>query len=93
MARFTGVPDDEIFTQIIDYGNDYPKGEAVSLGQVSYGELMSGAIRFNGQEIPTVPLSSRIRALEIAQCLKGWIEKGEFLLGEAQAPLPSVARS
>ena len=91
MARFTGVSDDEIFTQIVDYGNDYPKGEAVSLGQVSYGELMSGTIRFNGQEIPTVPLSSRIRAHEIAQCLKDWIEKGEFLLGEAQAPLPSVA--
>lgn len=93
MARFTGVPDDEIFTQVIDYGEDYPKGEAVSLGQVSYGELMSGTIRFNGEEIPTVPLSSRIRALEIAQCLKGWIEKGEFLLGEAQAPLPSAAHA
>jgi uncharacterized protein (DUF39 family) len=26
MARYTGVSDDEIFTQVIDYGNDYPKG-------------------------------------------------------------------
>ena len=90
IARFTGVSDQEIFTQIIDYGNDYPKGEATSLGQVSYAELKSGTIRFNGQEVPSVPLSSQVRALEIANILKGWIEKGEFLLTEPQAMIPSV---
>ncbi len=88
MARFTGVTDEDLFTQIIDYGNDYPKGEAAGLGQVSYAELMSGSIRFNGQDLATVPLSSRTRALEIAETLKRWIEKGEFLLGEPQERLP-----
>ncbi|MBW2114755.1 MAG: homocysteine biosynthesis protein [Deltaproteobacteria bacterium] len=82
MARFTGISDEEIFTRIIDYGNDYPQGEATSLGQVSYAELKSGMIRFNGQDVPSVPLSSYVRALEIAHILKGWIEKGEFLLTE-----------
>lgn len=90
MARFTGVSDEELFTQIIDYGNDYPKGEAVSLGQVSYAELKSGTIRFNGQDVPTVPVSSYLRALEIAQILKEWIEKGEFFLGEPQELLPTI---
>ena len=90
MARFTGVSDEEIHTQIIDYGIDYPKGEGTSLGQVSYAELKSGTIRFNGQEIPTSPLSSYVRALEIALILKGWIEKGEFLLTEPQEMLPTV---
>ena len=91
IARFTGVSDDEIFTQIIDYGKDYPKGEGRSLGQVSYAELKSGGIKFRGKEVPTVPLSSHIRALEIATILKGWIEKKEFLLTEPQEMLPSVS--
>ncbi len=89
MARFTGVMDEDLFTQIIDYGKDYPKGEASSLGQVSYAELMSGSIRFNGQDLAAVPLSSRSRALEIAETLKSWIDKGQFLLAEAQEMLPN----
>jgi uncharacterized protein (DUF39 family) len=92
MARYTGVSDEELFTQIIDYGNDYPKGEATSLGRVSYAELKSGTISFNGQEVQTVPVSSRMRALEIAEILKGWIEKGKFFLTEGQEMLPTVKR-
>ena len=91
LARFTGVSDEEIFTNLIDYGNDYPKGEASSLGQVSYQELKSGVIHFNGQEVPTVPLSSYVRALEIARILKEWIEKARFLLTEPNEPLPTVS--
>ncbi|MFH1480814.1 MAG: homocysteine biosynthesis protein [Pseudomonadota bacterium] len=93
MARFTGVSDEEIRTQIIDYGKAYPKGEATSLGQVSYAELKSGTIRFDGQDLPTVPISSYARALEIARTLKGWIEKGDFLLGEPQEMLPTAERT
>jgi uncharacterized protein (DUF39 family) len=90
MARYTGVSDEELSTQLIDYGNDYPKGEAKSLGQVSYAELKSGTIQFNGQEVLTVPLSSYVRALEIARLLKSWIEKGKFLLTEPINMIPSV---
>lgn len=90
MARYTGVGDEDIFTQVIDYGNDYPKGEAKSLGRVSYAELKSGNIKFNGKEIPTAPISSHIRAVEIADILKSWIDKGDFLLTEPQVMLPSV---
>jgi len=90
MARFTGISDEELFTQIIDYGNDYPKGKAKSLGRVSYAELKSGVIRFKGQDVPTVPLSSYVKALEISRILKSWIEKGEFFLTEPQEMLPTV---
>jgi len=90
IARYTGVSDEELSTQVIDYGNDYPKGEAKSLGQVSYAELKSGTIQFKGQEVPTVPLSSYVRALEIARLLKSWIEKGEFLLTEPVNMIPTV---
>ena len=86
------MSDEEIFTQIIDYGNDYPKGEGVSLGRVSYAELKSGTIKFRGREVQAVPLSSHIRALEIANTVKEWIQKGEFLLTEPQVMLPTVER-
>jgi len=89
MAEFTGVSDENIFTQVIDYGNDYPKGEGKSLAQVSYAELKSGFIRVNGQEIPSVPLSSHKRALEIANILKDWVEKGDLLLTQPLETLPS----
>ncbi|MDY6881701.1 MAG: homocysteine biosynthesis protein [Thermodesulfobacteriota bacterium] len=90
MARYTGVSDEEIFTQIIDYGNDYPLGQGKSLGQVSYAELKSGTIRFNRQDILTAPLSSYVKALEIAHILKEWIEKGDFLLSAPIEPLPAA---
>jgi L-aspartate semialdehyde sulfurtransferase len=60
------------------------------LGYVTYGQLRSGEIAFNGKEITTAPLSSYPMALEIAQTLKKWIDSGQFRLGEAQETLPSV---
>jgi len=89
MARCTGISDEEIFTQIVDYGNDYPQGKGTSLGQVSYAELKSGTIHFRGQDISTAPVSSYVRAQEIAGILKGWIEKGDFLITEPQEMLPA----
>jgi uncharacterized protein (DUF39 family) len=88
IAEHTAISDEEIFTQIIDYGNDYPKGVSKSYGQVSYAELKSGSIKLNGQEVPTVPLSSVVRAREIADVLKKRISQGEFMIGEPQFTLP-----
>jgi uncharacterized protein (DUF39 family) len=90
IAAFTGISDDEIFTQIVDYGQDYPAGAAKSLGQVSYAELKSGVIRFQGKSVPTVPLSSLVRAREIAETLKDWIRQGRFRLSEPQFTLPAT---
>lgn len=90
MVQFTAVSDDEIFTRIVDYGHDYPQGISKTYGTVSYSELKSGTIRANGKEVPTVPLSSVVRAREIAETLKKWIQKGKFTLGEPQELLPSV---
>lgn len=88
MAHYTGVSDEELFTQVIDYGKDYPKGNSRSMAQVSYAELKSGSITVDGETIVTVPLSSIVRAREIADTLKAWIQKGDFLLGEPQMTLP-----
>jgi uncharacterized protein (DUF39 family) len=88
IAGYTGISDQDIVTQIVDYGNDYPKGVSRSYGQVSYAELKSGFIKLNGQEVPTVPLSSLVKAREIADILKKKIAQGDFILGEPQFTLP-----
>ncbi len=90
IASYTGISDDDIFTQITDYGNDYPNGISKSYGQVSYAQLKSGFITFRDKKIPTVPLSSFSKAREIADILKEWISKGRFFLGEPQFTLPDV---
>jgi uncharacterized protein (DUF39 family) len=84
MLKFTSVSDEEIFTQIIDYGHDYPKGISKSYGQVSYAELKSGTIKIKGEDVPTVPLSSMVKARKIADILKSEIQKSRFYIGVPQ---------
>jgi L-aspartate semialdehyde sulfurtransferase len=88
IVQYTAISDDEIFTQIVDYGNDYPNGISRSYGQVSYSGLKSGSIQINGKQVPTVPLSSMVKARQIADILKTWISEGKFYLGEPQFTLP-----
>jgi uncharacterized protein (DUF39 family) len=89
IVQYTAVSDEELFTQIVDYGHDYPNGISKSYGQVSYAELKSGHIKFRGEDIPSVPLSSMVRAREIAGILKTWISNGKFFVGEPQFTLPT----
>jgi uncharacterized protein (DUF39 family) len=51
--------------------------------------LKRGTLTLDGKEVPTVPLSSMVRAREIAQHLKQWIATGQFLLGEPVELLPT----
>jgi len=91
IVKYTAIKDEDIYTQIVDYSKDYPEGGPIqSLGEVNYKQLKSGKIRFNGREIPTTPLSSYPKARKIAGILREWIQKGEFLLGEPQQPLPTA---
>jgi uncharacterized protein (DUF39 family) len=89
IVQYTAVSDEELFTQIVDYGHDYANGISKSYGQVSYAELKSGHINFKGEDVSTVPLSSVVRAREIAELLKKWILKGKFIIGEPQFTLPT----
>jgi uncharacterized protein (DUF39 family) len=86
---FTGISDEDIVTQVKDYSFTLQD----PICEVNYAQLRSGTIRVQGREIPTVPLSSYVRAKEIAETLKAWIEKGEFMLGEPQNMIPSVPRA
>ncbi|MDD2901125.1 MAG: homocysteine biosynthesis protein [Syntrophales bacterium] len=88
MAHFCAVTDEQLLAPIIDYGHDYPAATGRVLGHVSYAQLKTGKMELDGQEIPTVPLSSLVRAREVAQILKEWITQGQFLLGEPVDLLP-----
>ncbi len=89
MAQYTAVSDEEIFTRIIDYGYDYGNGISKSYGQVSYAQLKSGTIEIDGKKVPTVPLSSMVKARKIADILKQWIKAGDFLLEKPCFTLPA----
>jgi uncharacterized protein (DUF39 family) len=88
IAEATGVSDSGIYTQIVDYGHDYTNGVAKSYGEVSYAELKSGSISVEGQSIQTASLSSVVKAREIAETLKKWIEAGSFELHRPAQLLP-----
>ena len=88
MARYTGVADEDIYTQIVDYGHDYTNGIARNYGEVNYQQLKSGSIIVNGKEVQTAPLSSLKKAREIAEILKKDIFDGRFLLNPPAQTLP-----
>jgi uncharacterized protein (DUF39 family) len=90
ILRYTAVKEEDIFAPIVDYSDAYPQRSPDILGEVSYGELRSGRISLQGKEVPTASLSSYPRAVEIANVLKDWMMRGEFLLTEPVAPLPGV---
>ena len=90
IPRHAAVKDEEIFAAVVDYSEAYPERKPDVLAEVSYAQLKSGKIEVSGKEIPTGSLSSYSKAVEIANTLKEWIQKGEFLLTEPVAPLPGV---
>ncbi|MFH1413723.1 MAG: homocysteine biosynthesis protein [Candidatus Omnitrophota bacterium] len=89
ILKYTAIRDEEIYTQIIDYSQDYPQCRNRSLGEINYTQLKSGKITLQKKEVPTGNLSSYSKAREIAKQLKSWIEKGDFLLTEPVASLPN----
>ena len=87
LARSTGVRDQDIEAEIIDYGT--PRRDRPVVSKTTYAELRSGSVAINGREVPVSPLSSFKKAREIAQVLKGWIDSGSFLLSAPVEPLPT----
>ncbi len=90
ICRYTAVKDEDLWAQVVDYGEAYPAGKKGSLGEANYAQLKTGTITVQGKEVPTAGLSSYPKAVEIASTLKEWIEKGDFLLSEPVAPLPGA---
>jgi uncharacterized protein (DUF39 family) len=89
MAYFTGVCDADITMPVKDYGYDYPNGIPRQLTRVSFEELRGGEITVNGKKTTAIPLTSYAMSLEVADELKAWIERGEFMLTEKVEDIPS----
>ncbi len=89
-VKYAAAKDEEIYAQVVDYSQSYPQMIPGSLAEVSYSQLKSGKIKVQGKEIPTGNLSSYSKAREIAQELKAWIEKRDFMLTEPVAALPGA---
>ncbi|MEJ2251148.1 MAG: homocysteine biosynthesis protein [Candidatus Lokiarchaeota archaeon] len=77
LAEATAIKDEEIETNIIDYG--IPRRDKPILKKTNYKELKSGIINL-GKEIRCSSMSSLFYARKIAQELKMWLMNGEFLL-------------
>jgi uncharacterized protein (DUF39 family) len=90
ILQYTTVTDADIYAPVIDYADAFPNLKPDKLGEVSYEELKSGNIKIKGKEVPTASRSSYPKALEIANILKEWIQKGKFFLTEPVERLPGV---
>ncbi|MFQ5837018.1 MAG: homocysteine biosynthesis protein [Candidatus Bathyarchaeia archaeon] len=87
LAKKTAILDEEIFTDIVDYG--IPRRGRPKLGRVSYKELKSGAITINDKKVRVSSLSSLKTARKIAEILKSWIENSSFYLSAPAESLPT----
>ncbi|MCK5608773.1 homocysteine biosynthesis protein [Candidatus Pacearchaeota archaeon] len=80
ILKYTLVRNRDIYTTVYDYS--VPSRNRPILGEVNYEQLRNGFIKVNGKEIPTRSLSNYRKAQKIADALKKWIQKGQFLLQE-----------
>ena len=84
LARRVSIRNEQIETTVVDYGD----GNKI-LGKTNYAALQSGEIEVNGHKIRTTPVASLAKARQIADILKSWIQKGDFLLTEPVRPMPT----
>jgi uncharacterized protein (DUF39 family)/CBS domain-containing protein len=87
LAKKTALRDEEIFTDIVDYG--VPRRARPKLGKVDYATLKSGEVTIKGRKIKVSSLSSLKTARKIADTLKSWIENGSFYLSAPVETLPT----
>lgn len=90
IIKYAAAKDSEIYAQVVDYSTNYPQCVPGSLTEVNYAQLKTGSITIQDKEVPTGNLSSYSKAREIAEELKSWIKKGDFLLTEPVAALPGA---
>lgn len=93
ILEYTLIRDEDILAGITDYGIAYPNREPGIVGYANYAQLKSGEVELEGKKIPASPLSSYAGAKEIAATLKGWIQEGNFLIGQPSQLLPGPAKA
>jgi uncharacterized protein (DUF39 family) len=87
VAESAALADEEITTNILDYG--VPSRTRPAIRKVSYSELKTGKVTINNQDVRTSPLSSYKIAKEIAQTLKNWIGEKKFFVTRSVELIPN----
>ncbi len=86
LAEKTAVRDEEIVTDVVDYG--VPRRDRPTLRKVSYSELKSGKIVIKDREVKVSPLSSLKKAKDISEVLRKEIADAAFFLTAPVETLP-----
>lgn len=86
ICKQVSISNDQIYASVFDYS--VSEGSKPVLAELSYEELRSGKVTVDGKEVKTAPLSSLKKARKIADELKTWIQKGEFLIQEPIETFP-----
>jgi L-aspartate semialdehyde sulfurtransferase len=86
LAKKTAIRDDEIFTNVVDYG--IPRRGRPALRKVNYKELKSGSLTLDEKRVRVSSLSSLKVARKISKTLKEWIDSGQFFLTAPVERLP-----
>jgi len=87
VVQRAAIADEDLVAPVIDFA--IPRRVRPTFGLVSYAQLKSGSLKLNGQSVRVAPLASLHLSHKVAEELKSWIEKGDFLLTEAVTPLPT----
>ncbi len=90
LAKATAIRDDQIFTEIIDFG--VPRRDRPVVRKVTYAELKSGQVEINGEIVRVSPLSSYYMAKKVMEELKRMIDKGEFFLTQPVERIPTSGK-
>lgn len=93
IAKSCAIKDEDIEIPIVDYG--VQRRDRPTIGKTNYKELRTGEIttklnidgEITEETIKTASVSSYKKSREIAEELKKWILKGDFLLTERVNPL------
>ena len=86
VVKRASISDEDIYANLIDYS--VTSKSRPTLAQYNYAQLRTGMIEYEGRKIRTSSLSSYWGARKVAERLKNWIEKGEFLLTQPVKKLP-----
>lgn len=87
MARKTGIKDEDIITEVVDYG--IPRRDRPTLRKISYKELKNGNFELNGKTVRCSSLSSLYMSRKIANELKNWIQEGKFFITRPVEKIPT----
>ncbi|MBW4648895.1 MAG: homocysteine biosynthesis protein [Kastovskya adunca ATA6-11-RM4] len=87
VVKRCAVQDKDIVAPVVDFS--IPRRVRPTFGLVSYAQLKTGRITIEGKSVRAAPLASLFRSQQVALSLKQWIERGEFMLTEPVATIPT----